>query len=106
VGDLTNAPRSYVDLLGLDVLVEDGSYLRVGGAGGFPIGMEQSEVGSVEGGPEITVQVDDVDAKYARLMAAGVRFDGPPTDQEWGARHAWLRDPDGRRVSIFTGDLE
>ena len=106
VGDLAEARRFYVDLLGLEVLVEGGDYLRVGGGGGFHIGMEHGAVRTFDGGPEINVQVADVDAEYARLTAAGVPFDGPPVDQEWGARHAWLRDPDGRRLSIFTGDKE
>ena len=106
VGDLGAARRFYVDLLGLDVLVEDGGYLRVGGGGGFHLGIEQGEVGDVDSGPELNVEVADVDADYERLQAAGVAFDGPPADQEWGARHAWLHDPDGRRLSIFTGDKE
>jgi catechol 2,3-dioxygenase-like lactoylglutathione lyase family enzyme len=106
VGDLAAARHFYVDVLGLEMLVDDGGYVRVGGGGGFHIGMEQGEVADVDGGPEINVQVADVDAEYARLTAAGVPFDGPPVDQEWGARHAWLRDPDGRRLSIFTGDKE
>jgi catechol 2,3-dioxygenase-like lactoylglutathione lyase family enzyme len=106
VGDLAEARRFYVDLIGLAVLAEDGGYLRVGGGGGFHMGMEQGGVGRVEGGPEINVQVVDVDAEYARLTAAGVPFEGSPADQEWGARHAWLRDPDGRRLSIFSGDKE
>jgi catechol 2,3-dioxygenase-like lactoylglutathione lyase family enzyme len=36
------------------------------------------------------------------LVAGGVRFSGPPEDQEWGARHAWLIDPDGHRLSIYS----
>ena len=37
----------------------------------------------------------------ARLRAAG--FDvTDPEDQEWGSRHAWFRDADGRPISIYT----
>jgi uncharacterized glyoxalase superfamily protein PhnB len=25
-----------------------------------------------------------------------------PEDQEWGARHAWLTDPDGYRLSLVS----
>jgi catechol 2,3-dioxygenase-like lactoylglutathione lyase family enzyme len=103
VGDLAAARRFYIDLLGLEALVEDGGYLRVGGGGGFHVGIEQGEVGDPDSGPELNVEVDDVDATYERLIGAGVRFEAAPADQEWGARHAWLRDPDGRRLSIFSG---
>lgn len=39
--------------------------------------------------------VDDVDAWYERLSASGVEFFAAPTDQPWGRRTAFLRDPDG-----------
>jgi uncharacterized glyoxalase superfamily protein PhnB len=35
------------------------------------------------------------------LMEAGVEVEAPPQDQDWGARHAWFRDGDGRRMSIY-----
>ena len=103
VQDLARTRRFYVDLLGLEVLMEGGGYLRVGGSGGFHIGFEErgaGEVGST--GIELVVRVDDVDAAYRRLRDTGVVFDLPPAVQPWGARHAWLRDPDGYRLSIFS----
>jgi catechol 2,3-dioxygenase-like lactoylglutathione lyase family enzyme len=36
------------------------------------------------------------------MLARGVRFSEPPSDQEWGARHAWFEDPDGYRMSIYS----
>jgi uncharacterized glyoxalase superfamily protein PhnB len=47
-----------------------------------------SEVGSV--GIEIVILVPDVDAAYRRLADLGHRFDAPPADMPWGARHACL----------------
>ena len=101
VRDLERTRAFYVDLLGLEVLLEHPGYLRVGGGRGFHIGFEERddhEVGAV--GIEVVVAVDDVDATHDRLARAGVRFDGDPADQEWGARHVWLRDPDGYRLSL------
>ena len=40
------------------------------------------------------IDVDDVDAEYARLDAAGVRFHCPPQDTGTGIRTATGRDPD------------
>jgi predicted enzyme related to lactoylglutathione lyase len=51
---------------------------------------------------EINIEVDDVDAAYGRLIEAGAEVEGPPEQQEWGARHLWFRDVDGRRMSLFT----
>jgi catechol 2,3-dioxygenase-like lactoylglutathione lyase family enzyme len=30
-----------------------------------------------------------------------VQEEGPPEEQEWGARRLWFRDVDGRRMSLF-----
>ena len=97
----------YVDTLGLELLDgngEDGSgYMRVGGADGFSIGMEErpgAEVGAA--GIEIVVRVDDVDAMWRRLSTKGYPVVSPPADQPWGMRHAWLLDPDGYRISISS----
>ena len=101
VGDLARTYEFYVELLGLEVLMAHPGYLRLGGGGGFHIGFEERDVSLVgSAGIEIVVQVDDVDACYAALSTAGILFDSPPQDQEWGARHAWLRDPDGYRLSL------
>lgn len=103
VTDLARTREFYVGALGLEVLVDAPGYLRVGGREGFHLGIEEGEPARVGAtGIEIVVEVDDVDSRYRELAAAGVTFDGPPEDQPWGARHAWLSDPDGYRLSIFT----
>lgn len=101
VNDLDAARRFWVDTIGLKVLLEEPGYVRVGGDDGFHIGIEEGVPGPVNA-TEIAVRVPDVDAAYQRLVEAGVAVEGPPTDQPWGARHAWLADPDGRRMSIFS----
>ncbi len=101
VADLAAARHFYVDLLGLEVLMEGGGYLRVGNADGWHMGMEEGEPVGAEG-IELVIAVPDVDAAFARLADAGIAFDSPPTDTEWGARHAWLRDPSGYRLSIYS----
>ena len=102
VRDLERARRFYVDYVGLEVLQEGGGYLRLGGSGGFDMGIEErpeSSVGAV--GVEIVIRVPDVDAAAARLRAAGIDVT-EPADQPWGARHAWLHDPDGYRLALYT----
>lgn len=53
-------------------------------------------------GFELGFKVDDVDAAYAELAAAGARPVTPPTDRPWGQRTAYLRDPDGHLVELAT----
>ena len=78
-----------------------GDYVRLEGPDGVYIGMEQGAV--VVGGPiELVVRVDDVDRRFRELSAEGIGFERSPADQEWGARHVWLTDPDGNRLSLFS----
>ena len=42
----------------------------------------------------------DVDALYARLVAAGCRPEAPPRDAEWGERFFHITDPDGHELSF------
>ena len=106
VSDLARARAFWTQVLGLEVLVDGDEYLRVGGEGGFSMGMERVEEG---GGPELeaVVRVADVDATYDRLQVQGIECFGPPEDMPWGARHIWLRDPDGHLISIYSSpDLD
>ena len=42
----------------------------------------------------------DVDALYARVLAAGCRPDAAPRDAEWGERFFHLTDPDGHELGF------
>jgi catechol 2,3-dioxygenase-like lactoylglutathione lyase family enzyme len=101
--DLLAERRLLVDLIGLTVLLEEDRYLRIGAPTGFHVGLEEGRPGPSDG-TEINIEVDDVDHVFARLEAAGVATEGSPEREEWGARHVWFRDVDGRRMSIFSMD--
>jgi catechol 2,3-dioxygenase-like lactoylglutathione lyase family enzyme len=51
----------------------------------------------VSGGVVFLV-VDDVDALHAELKTKNVRIDLEPTDQSWGNREMYVRDPDGNSI--------
>jgi len=57
---------------------------------------------SLEGSPRVLLAagVEDVDAAYQVLIAKGVRFLRPPTDQPWGLRTAYFADPEGNLWEI------
>lgn len=58
--------------------------------------------GSRSPGFEIGFKVDDVDAAYAELRAAGAEPVTPPETRPWGQRTAYVRDPDGHLVELVT----
>ncbi len=57
---------------------------------------------STEGGPRVLLAagVEDVDATYPELLAKGVTFLRPPTNQPWGLRTAHFADPEGNLWEI------
>jgi len=50
----------------------------------------------------LLLYVKDVDAAYARAVAAGATPVQPPADMFWGDRYSQVRDPFGHRWSIAT----
>lgn len=44
--------------------------------------------------------VDDVDAMYDRVGAAGYQPEMEPSDAPWGERYFHIRDPDGHELSF------
>lgn len=50
--------------------------------------------------PELSIEVDDVDAAHAAMVAAGAEIVHPLQDEEWGVRRFFVRDPAGRVVNV------
>lgn len=48
----------------------------------------------------LTVKVDDVDAAYAEVLAAGVEVVHPLVTEEWGVRRFFVRAPGGVVVNV------
>ncbi|MEW1610625.1 MULTISPECIES: VOC family protein [unclassified Streptomyces] len=51
--------------------------------------------------PDMSVEVDDVDAAYALVQATGAEILHPLQDEEWGVRRFFVRDPNGRVVNVL-----
>jgi catechol 2,3-dioxygenase-like lactoylglutathione lyase family enzyme len=51
--------------------------------------------------PDFTVEVTDVDATHTRALAHGHDVVYPLTDEPWGVRRFFLRDPNGKIVNIM-----
>jgi catechol 2,3-dioxygenase-like lactoylglutathione lyase family enzyme len=67
-------------------LVRDGAVIHI-----------SSHAGDGVAGGVAYLRVEDVDALYAELRQKDVRIHGP-TDQTWGMRELYVRDPDGNSI--------
>jgi catechol 2,3-dioxygenase-like lactoylglutathione lyase family enzyme len=106
VKDVPRALAFYRDGLGMAVIEEMEGYARLRAPrGNATIGLHQlgGEVPEVPPGEALRLyfEVEELDGLCARLVARGVPFDQMPRDEEWGWRHAYLRDPDGHRLSLY-----
>ncbi|MGW8376887.1 VOC family protein [Streptomyces sp. ODS28] len=52
--------------------------------------------------PDLSIEVDDVDAVYAAVRESGAEIVHPLQDEEWGVRRFFVRDPGGRVINVLT----
>ncbi|MGF0176189.1 VOC family protein [Streptomyces sp. Marseille-Q5077] len=52
--------------------------------------------------PDLSVEVEDVDAVYAQVLASGAEIVRELRDEEWGVRRFFVRDPNGRVVNVLS----
>jgi catechol 2,3-dioxygenase-like lactoylglutathione lyase family enzyme len=50
--------------------------------------------------PDVSIEVDDVDAVHERALTAGFEIIYPLTDEEWGLRRFFVRDPNGAIINV------
>jgi catechol 2,3-dioxygenase-like lactoylglutathione lyase family enzyme len=52
--------------------------------------------------PNVSIEVDDVDAAYRAAVDAGVRIVHPLSDEEWGVRRFFFADAAGNVVNVVS----
>ncbi|MFI6868536.1 VOC family protein [Nocardia sp. NPDC050406] len=52
--------------------------------------------------PDMSVEVDDVDAAHAAMVAAGAEIVYALRDEPWGVRRFFVRDPNGKIVNVVS----
>lgn len=52
--------------------------------------------------PDVSVEVEDVDAVHAKAVERGLEIVHPLTDEPWGVRRFFVRDPNGKVINVMT----
>jgi len=52
--------------------------------------------------PNVSIEVDDVDAAYEIAVAAGVEIVHPLSDEAWGVRRFFFADPSGNVINVLS----
>lgn len=108
--DVATALRFYVDKLGLKLLENfehEGRsvYARLKSPrGSTTIALHAVAPGDElrTGGIRLYFEVPDLERFCDRLESVGVQLSQKPKQMPWGWRHAYLDDPDGHEVSLYS----
>lgn len=103
--DVERATAFYGDVLGLRLAMDLGWIRTFAGEGAAPPQLSiASEGGSGTPVPDLSVEVDDLDAVHRRAVAQGLAIEYGPVREPWGVRRFYVRDPFGRLVNILAHD--
>lgn len=95
--------RFYAELFGLDVLMDLGWIVTLGSGETAATQMSiLSEGGSGAPVPDISIEVDDVDAVFARAKDAGCTVVYNLSDEPWGVRRFFITDPTGKVLNVLS----
>jgi catechol 2,3-dioxygenase-like lactoylglutathione lyase family enzyme len=100
---LADRQRFYREVLGLEPIMDHGWILTLADpqrpAAQISI-MTHDQTAVVI--PDVSVQVDDVDEAYAAAVREHAQIVHPLTDEPWGVRRFFVRDPDGHVINVLS----
>jgi catechol 2,3-dioxygenase-like lactoylglutathione lyase family enzyme len=93
----------YVDVLGLEVAMDLGWVVTFAAPGNATAQISvMGDDASASLLPDISIEVDDVDAVHAAAQGLGYEIVHPLTDEPWGVRRFFVRDPNGKVLNILS----
>jgi catechol 2,3-dioxygenase-like lactoylglutathione lyase family enzyme len=102
-GDIAASTAFYVDVLGFEVVMDMGWIVTLSDPANpkAQLSLMTSDA-TAPVVPDVSVEVDDVDAAHAAARRAGAEIVHPLTDEPWGVRRFFVRDPDGAVINVLT----
>ncbi|MER8518481.1 VOC family protein [Mesorhizobium sp. M0644] len=101
--DIAAAKPFYQDVLGLDLKMDMGWIATYGSQETMSVQVSfMAEGGSGTPVPDISIEVDEVDAALESMRKAGFAIEYGPADEPWGVRRFFVCDPFGRLVNILS----
>jgi catechol 2,3-dioxygenase-like lactoylglutathione lyase family enzyme len=101
--DLARSRTFYSDFLGFTAGMDMGwivNFVSPDNPTAQIIVMDEDRTAEVQ--PHVTVEVDDVDGLHARAVDLGYDVVHPLTDEPWGVRRFFVKDPDGNVVNVMS----
>lgn len=101
----------FVSLLGFDIVMDEHSVITIASAVNPSaqiniLRVEGAPAESVEHPvlqpPQLSLDVDDVDAVYETATGRGLDIRYPITDESWGVRRFYVAEPNGLVINILS----
>lgn len=101
--DIATATAFYVDVLGFEVVMDLGWIVTLSDRAnpGAQLSLMTHDA-TAPVVPDVSVEVEDVDAAHEAALRAGADIVHPLTDEPWGVRRFFVRDPNGKVVNVLT----
>jgi catechol 2,3-dioxygenase-like lactoylglutathione lyase family enzyme len=104
-GSLAKAKAFYTQVLGLRVVMDHGWIVTLADPQRPEVQLSiMTHDATAPVVPVASIQVDDIDATYRAARSAGAEIVHELTEEAWGVRRFFVRDPDGHVVNILGHD--
>lgn len=101
--DIAAAKSFYQDVLGLELLMDHGWLVTYGSNAKMRVQISfASQGGSGTPTPDLSIEVDNVDAALEKVRKAGLPIEYGPANEPWGVRRFYVRDPFGKLINILS----
>jgi catechol 2,3-dioxygenase-like lactoylglutathione lyase family enzyme len=101
--NIGEAEQFYQNVLGLELLMDHGDWIKTFGSSEVMTIQVSvaSEGGSGTAVPDLSIEVDDLNAVLERVKKANIPIEYGPTSEPWGVRRFYIRDPFGKLINIL-----
>ena len=100
--DLEAASAFYEDIFGLELKMDLGWIRTYGSSLKMNIQISiANEGGSGTPVPDISIEVDDLNAVLEKIRSAGIPIEYGPVNESWGVKRFYVRDPFGKLVNVL-----
>ena len=102
-GDPADGRSFYCDVLGLEVAMDMGWIVTFASPDNPTAQVSlMRRGGGSEVQPDISIEVGDVDACHARAVSKGFTILYPLTDEPWGVRRFFVKEPNGKVINVLS----
>lgn len=101
--DPASSSDFYTEVLGLEVAMDMGWIVTFADPGNLQAQISvMGKDASAPAHPDASIEVDDVDAAHAAAQRLGCEIVHPLTDEPWGVRRFFVREPNGKILNILS----